>query len=165
MANPAKKLVIYYSLDGMTATLAKTIADTIGADVLELRPKKPIPQAAGFVKKLVLGGMQVLLKRQPELLPLEQNPADYDLIVMGTPVWVGHLSAPFRTFLATTRLQQKQIALFCCYLGNAGKALDNMKQALSGNTIVGETGFGRRDQANAAKAAAWAQKVMAEASR
>jgi flavodoxin len=164
MANQLKKLVVYYSLDGTTAAIAKTIADTVGADIIELRPKDPIKSSANFLTKLLIGGMQVFLKKQPELLPFEKNPADYDLVFLGTPIWVSNHTPAIRTFLATTPLRQKRIALFCCCRSVFGKAFDNMKQALSGNTIVGEISF-RQLGNNTQKAAEWAQKIVADANR
>jgi flavodoxin len=163
MANQLKKLVVYYSLDGTTAAIAKTIADAVGADVLELRPKNPIKTSANYLTKLLVGGMQVFLKKQPELLPFEKNPADYDLIFLGTPVWVSNHTPAIRTFLAAAPLRQKKIALFCCCRSVFGKAFDNMKQALSRNTIVGEISF-RQLENNTQKAAEWAKKIAADAS-
>jgi flavodoxin len=165
MANQMKKLIVYYSLDGMTDALAKTMAQSIGADLLVLRPKNPIPTSAGFFKKLVLGAIQVFRKQQPELYPLEKNPAEYDLLFFGTPVWVSNLTPPFRTLSAMTALHQKKIALFCCYKGNAGNALANLKELFSDNTFIGETGFTRNDAANPSKATAWANQMVAAASR
>lgn len=41
----SKTLVAYFSASGVTARAAKTIADTIGADLYEIRPETPYTSA------------------------------------------------------------------------------------------------------------------------
>ena len=139
MDNHVRKLVIYYSLEGNTAFIAKTIAETIQADLLELKPKKDI-KSKGFMR-FFWGGKQVMMKKTPELLPFDKNPADYDLIILGTPVWASNYVPAFRTFFSSSPLRNKHLAFFCCYAGNEGKTFKNMKHALSENTFIGEIGF------------------------
>jgi len=163
MATPPKILVVSYSLEGNTAFIAETLAATMQADRLALQPQQAI--AATGVSRFFWGGMQVVLKRQPELLPFDKDPAQYDVIVLGTPVWASNYAPPLRTFLATTPLHGKCIALFCCYGGSAGKTFDQLKQACAGNTILGEMGFRNplKDKAEALRQAqTWAQTMLAK---
>lgn len=161
MENHVKKLVIYYSLDGNTAFIAKTIAEATGADVLELKLKKPF-KAKGPLK-FFLAGMQVFLKKKPELLPLEKNPAEYDVLFIGTPIWAGNYNPAFRTFFSTKTLTGKKIALFCSCADNGEKAFENMKNVLQGNEIIGQMGFRLplKDEAESAKKVKeWAQDMI-----
>ena len=161
MADQSKKLVVYYSLSGNTAFIAKTIAETIQADVLALQPKKPMPST--MILKLLWGVKQILTKEKPELLAFEKDPAGYDLIFLGTPVWAGSYTPALRTFFSTVSLQRKNIALFCCYGGSEGKAFTNMKEALAGNTFSGEMGFRaplKDAETNAQKAREWANMIQ-----
>jgi flavodoxin len=163
MGNQEKKLVVYYSLEGSTAFIAKAIAEAIGADLLELKPEKSI-KSKGFMK-FFLAGMQVFMKKKPKLLPLEKNLADYDLLFLGTPIWAGNYNPAFRTFFSTTSLKGKKIALFCSCADTGKKAFENMKQELPGNTIIGENEFRlplKDADNNAKKAAEWAKEVMSE---
>ena len=41
----SKKLVAYFSASGVTATVAQTLADAIGADIFEIAPKVPYTKA------------------------------------------------------------------------------------------------------------------------
>jgi flavodoxin len=134
-----KKLVIFYSLDGNTKLVAETIAGAIGAGLLQLKPKSEI-KAHGFFKYF-LGGMQVVLKKKPELLPFEKNPADYDLIFIGSPVWASSYTPAVNSFFSNCKLSGKKIAVFCTLSGQSDKPLINMKKALAGNDIVGENEF------------------------
>jgi flavodoxin len=157
----AKILVLFYSLDGNTAFLAKTIADAVQADIQELQLKKPMP--SGFLK-FMIGGFRVMTKKTPALLPLEKNPADYDVIFLGTPIWVGNFNPAVRSFLSTTSLQEKKIALFCSCAESGQEAFAEIKQILAGNTMIGEIEFQQAlsdKENNAKKVAEWAKEMIA----
>ena len=157
-----KKLVIYYSLEGNTRRIAETIARTIEADLLELKPKTEIP-SSGFMKYF-WGGKAAMMKTQPELCPMGKDVQNYDVIFIGTPVWAWTYAPPLNTFFTTHPFSQKKVALFCCHGGGKGKIFDKMKEVLTGNQILGEIDF--RDplkhdtDANIEKAKAWAEKVL-----
>ncbi len=113
------------------------MAEAMGADLVEIKPKKELKGVLAYI----VGGFQAIHKKTPEILPLGKDPKDYDLIVIGTPVWASNFAPPIRTFLVNAGLKGKKIALFCCYGGQAGKTFDEMKKLLEGNEIVGEIGF------------------------
>lgn len=154
-------LVIYYSYEGNTRFIADTIAKSIGADLLELKPKKGI-QSRGFMK-YVWGGKQAVFGEKPELETLNKNPSEYDVIFIGTPVWAFTYAPAFRTFFDTVKLTDKKIALFCCNGGNKGKTFLKMREELKNNQITSEKEFtepilNQPDKANAAKD--WAKDVI-----
>ena len=161
-----KSLVIYYSLEGNTALIAKAIAETLHADLLELQLVKSIPNKGFF--KFFWGGKQVMMKERPELQPFSVNPADYDLIVLGSPVWAGSYVPAFRTFFAQSPLKGKQIALFCCYGGSAGKTFEALKAELPDNTFLGDIGFlnsGKTPEASVQTAKEWAKSMLEKAGK
>ena len=161
MADQYRKLVVFYSLEGSTRRIAAAIAETVGADQLELKPQKEI-NSQGFMK-FVWGGSQVVTKKAPPLLPLEKNPADYDLLFIGTPVWAFSFAPALNTFFQTVRLNGKKVALFCCNEGGRGKTFENMRQALTGNEVLGEVEFiapAKRLAESEAKAKAWAETIL-----
>lgn len=134
-----KKLILYYSFEGNTHLIAQLIAEQTGATLLALQPQQEIMTKSPL--KYVLGGKQSLFKAKPPLQPLTTNPADYDLIFVGTPVWAWTFAPVFNTFFAEHQLTGKSCALFCCHGGGPGKTLNNLKQHLAGNKILGETNF------------------------
>ncbi len=134
-----KILVIYYSFEGNTRFIAQEIAQGLGADILELKPKYEL-KAHGFMK-YVLGGRQVCFGKRPELLPLEKQPEEYDLLFIGTPIWAWNYTPPLNTFFSQVKLKNKKIALFCCCKSQPGKTLETMEQRLKGNEIIGEKVF------------------------
>ena len=58
--------------------------------------------------------------------PPKHDPGEYDLVVVGTPVWLG-LSSPVRAYLSQQRASLERVAFFCTQGGLGGKwALQSM---------------------------------------
>jgi flavodoxin len=135
-----KTLIVYYSYDGNSAFIAQELKSALGADCLRLEPADE-KRRKGLVK-IVWGATQVLSKRFPELKPFDCRLDDYDLIVLGTPVWAGSPAPALQSFLQKTALQGKKIGVFVCHAGGKGDAVGKLKAALpSGNTVVAEADF------------------------
>ncbi len=156
-----KPLIIFYSFEGNTKLIAEKISQTIGAEVLELKPKKEI-KTKGFMKYF-WGGKQVLTKVKPELLPFDVNFDDYDFLFIGTPVWAGSYAPALNSFFADHKFSNKKIALFCCHGGGKGKVFDKMKTVLEGNEIISEIDFHdpkkKNTEAQLQKAEDWAKEM------
>ena len=54
-----------------------------------------------------------LLRRKPSVMEVKHNPVDYDLLVLGGPIWARHLAAPVRTFAEQYGSRAKRVAFFC----------------------------------------------------
>jgi len=134
-----KSLVVYYSFEGSTELLAKTLAKALKADLLKLEPINEI-RSKGFMK-YVWGGKQVMFKSQPELKPFNTDFKKYNLIIFGSPVWAFTFAPPLRSFFSNVKLSGKRVGLFCCCDGNAGKTLEYMGKELAGNEVVGQVCF------------------------
>jgi len=138
-------LVVYYSYEGGTRLIAQTIAAALHSDIMECRPTKDI-KSKGLMK-YVWGGRQVVFKTHPQLEPFEKNPAEYDTIIIGTPVWAFTYTPAIRSFLSQANLQQKKIGLFCCHEGTKGKTLENLKKTvISQYNYRGDRFFERYDK-------------------
>lgn len=134
-----KSLVVYYSFSGNTRLIAESIAKAVDADIEELKPKKPLnASGAGYV---VWGLRQLMSQSKPILLPLEHDLNAYDLIIIGTPVWLYTVAPPIRTFISDNKNMSKKVALFCCHGGNFGKTIDYMKTSLADCKIIGTADF------------------------
>lgn len=156
-----KKLVVYYSLTGNTRFIAEAVAKTIGAELLELVPKKPLDGQSAL--KYFWGGKQVITKEKPALEPLEKNPQDYDFVVLGTPVWAFNFCAVFNTFFDQIELKGKKMALFCCHQGGPKNTLGNMAKHLKNNEILTTNDFleplKNDEQNNVNKAINWGMEI------
>ena len=125
-----KTLIVYFSLEGNTRYVAEELRVGIGADVLELVPKKEYPNK-GF-KKFFWGGKSAVMAETPELEPYAINIDDYERIVFGFPVWASNFAPPLRTFINNTpELATKKIAAFACQSGaGAEQAFEKLKECI-----------------------------------
>lgn len=105
-----KKAVVFYSLSGNTQAAAKEIADGIGADLIELKLVKPFPTEKS--KQLALGGMQAMFGMKPAIQELSKNIKEYDVLILGTPIWAGTIAAPVHSFLNKYQVLDKIVAVF-----------------------------------------------------
>ena len=132
-----KTAVVYYSLEGNVRYVAEKVAKEMGADLIELIPTKAYPDK-GF-KKFLWGGKAATMKEKPELEPCSFNEADYDTIVICSPVWAGTFTPPLRTFLAEHDLTGKRIAVIASSSGgNAVKCIEQLKKAAHADSLIAE---------------------------
>ena len=134
-----KTIVVYYSLDGNSHLIAERIKTTLVADTLRLEPVESMPKQ-GFMK-MFQGGKQALLGDMPALKPYRLDVDQYELLILGGPVWAGSPAPALITFLQQTKFRGKKVALFCCHGGGKGRTFSKLRDALSGNTILGEIDF------------------------
>ena len=104
-----KTLVVYYSRTGNTRKIADELAAALKADVEELKDGKNRGGPIGFL----MAGREAMKKTPANLAPLAHDPAAYDLVAVGTPVWGGTICPPVRTFMAQQRGHLKKVAWFC----------------------------------------------------
>ncbi|MFX1380717.1 MAG: flavodoxin family protein [Promethearchaeota archaeon] len=134
-----KILVVYYSLTGNTKFIAETISKSLNSDILELKPVKELKADSGT--KYFWGGYQATMKIKPKLESYDTKPLDYDLIILGSPVWAWTFSPPIRSFLAKYDLRGKKVALWTCSAGDGVRAMNRFKDALKEAKIIGNISF------------------------
>lgn len=110
-----KILIVYYSRTGVTKKLADFIAKKIGAETEEIKDTVNRAGVLGYM----LAGRDGMKRRLTKLEPPKLNPVDFDLVIIGTPIWSWNMSAPTRTYLEEYKSQFKQAAFFCT-MGGSG---------------------------------------------
>ena len=135
-----KILIAYYSFEGTTRKVAELMAQSLEADLLEIRPVKEL-KSKGFSKYL-WGGSQVVMGKKPELVAFEKDPSAYETILIGSPIWAGNFAPPIKTLIEDGEMKGKSIAYFYCHEGGPGKTEEKTKAAIEGNnTYLGAHGF------------------------
>ena len=129
-----KYLVAYYSWTGNTAKVAKLIAATLGADIEKIRDVVPRTGFFAFAAALVAS----VLKKSPPIQQSTKNVADYEVVILGCPVWGSNMATPMRTYLMRERQSIKQVALFCTLGGSGGKAALARMAALCDHTPLAD---------------------------
>ena len=110
-----KTLVVYYSRTGTTKKVAEEIRVKLGCDIEEIIDTKDRSGIVGYLKS----GRDAMYKHLTEIKPQIKNPADYDLVIIGTPVWAWNISTPIRTYLTENKDKLKNVAFFATQ-GGAG---------------------------------------------
>ncbi len=115
----SKTLILFYSLEGSTRKIAQSLAKELQIPFEEIKPVKEM-KSKGFMK-FVQGGGQAVTGMKPALQPLKTNLADYDTIILGSPVWAGRFAPAVKSLLEKGLLKKKKIAFYYCNQGGPGK--------------------------------------------
>lgn len=134
-----KTAVLYYSYDGNSVLVAEALKGPLGADVFRIETQDE--KRRGGLAKYIWGGRQVLSRAKPGIKPLALKPENYDLIVIGGPVWAGSPAPALVSWIEAAKPRGKKIALFVCHRGGKGRAVEKLRALLEGNTIAGEIDF------------------------
>src|SRR3989338_8550287 len=103
-----KALIVYYSRTGTTKKVAEELADRLKADKEEIIDKKNRKGPIGYM----IAGKDAMRKKLTKINELKKNPENYDLLVIGTPIWAFTMVPAIRTFLIKIKNYNKKIALF-----------------------------------------------------
>lgn len=112
-----KILVLYYSRTGLTRTIARQIANACGADLESIEDAGERSPARGYMRSAVEAALHVATP----IRPARRVPSDYDVVVIGTPIWFRNVPGPVRSYLRRQRRQFRRVAFFCSHRG-AGPA-------------------------------------------
>lgn len=120
MAEPSV-LVVVYSRTGTTRDIAHELRRAldlrgIRCDVEELRERRSRRGILGYIRSAIDSSRD----RPADLLPLTNDPARYDVVVVGTPVWGGSPSTPMRAFLRANAGRMARVAFFLTHGGSGG---------------------------------------------
>jgi flavodoxin len=97
--------------------VAKAISAQLECDVEEIVDTRNRMGIRGYLRAAFDAGF----RRLTTLQPTRCEPANYDLIVVGTPIWNASVSAPVRTYLTLHKGQLKNVAFFCTYGGSGSR--------------------------------------------
>lgn len=130
-----KTLVVYYSRSGKTKFVAEKIASELKADIEEIADKKNRSGRLGFLK----AGYDATRGNETEIEEIKKSPKNYDLIIVGTPVWNSRPAAAISTYLKRNNLSEKKVAIFCTKDSEGKeKAVERTKALISNGNFVGE---------------------------
>ena len=130
-----KTAIVYYSMHGNIRYVAQKVADATGADLIELVPVKAYPDKG--MSQFIWGGSAVTFKRKPDLEPYNFKADEYDMVIIGTPVWAGKFTPPLRTFFEDNDLSGKKIAVIATSAGgNSDKCIESVRVAAKADSLA-----------------------------
>ena len=155
-----KSLVVYYSRSGNTRFVAEQITQEIGADIEEIIDKKKRKGLLGFI----ISGYDATRGRLTKIVQIEKSPLDYELIIVGTPMWNKRIAPAVRTYLKENSFSGKHVALFSTNLGSQPeRVFSNLKELMPECDFVGEltiTNAKKEIEENKEKISEWSKSIM-----
>lgn len=113
----SKKIVIYYSAQGHTKSIAEMVAKNLGADTFEIMPKEKYTETdLDWTDEDSRASREYAEEslRDIELATTEvPNWAEYDTVIIGYPIWWGIAAWPTNSFIKKLDLEGKKVIPFC----------------------------------------------------
>ncbi|MGZ4857761.1 MAG: flavodoxin family protein [Methanobacteriaceae archaeon] len=136
-----KILVVYYSSTGNTRKIAEELADALECDIEEIIDMDDLADASE-----VRHYESDDISQKPTIIKETVNdPANFELLVIGTPVWNMNMSAPIRTYITQNQARFNNVAFFATAMGpNFDITFKAMKE-LSGITPISTLGVRARE--------------------
>ena len=154
-----KTLVAYFSASGVTAKLAKTLSETIGADLYEIQPAIPYTSAdLDWTNKKSRSSIEMEDKSfRPAIVGKVENMAQYDRIFVGFPIWWYVAPTIINTFLEQYDLTGKKVIPFATSgMSGMGNTNAELRDSCKGADLREGKRFSTKTKASELKS--WAEK-------
>lgn len=155
-----KTLVAYFSASGVTQRLASALAEAAGADLFEIVPEKPYTEAdLKYMNPLARCNKEKLGRKDVAVAGSIENFDQYDVVLLGFPIWYGGAPNVIHTFAKGYDWKGKRIGIFATSGGSGiGKTAAKLQPYVEGAEIADAQVNLPLDE-EALKA--WAEKIIA----
>lgn len=157
----SRKLVAYFSASGVTAKLAETLSESIGADLYAIEPEVPYTKAdLNWMNKKSRSSVEMNdPTSRPAIAGKRDNMDEYDTIFVGFPIWWYVAPTIINTFLESYDFTGKTIIPFATSGGSGmGKTNEKLAPSCPGAKLV--DGKVWKKNAKAADLAVWAEEML-----
>ena len=118
-----RAVVVYYSRTGNTKIAAEAIAKGLGCDIEEILDQKKRKGLVGTA------GAYLNPKAETTIQEMRHDPMDYDVVIVGTPIWWYTVTPAVIAFLKKYKGQLKKAAFFyTCDADAKIKAFEDMQE-------------------------------------
>ena len=153
----SKTLVAYFSASGVTARVAKEVADAAGADLYEIRPAQPYsPEDLDWMDKKSRSTLEM---NDPACRPAIEGQVNgmdqYDTILIGFPIWWYVEPRIVDTFLDSYDFSGKTLIPFAT---SGGSGISKAQKSLQEHCPVANWKQGQL--LNGSSAAGWAKNIL-----
>lgn len=86
---------------------------------------------------------------------------EYDTLIVGTPIWGGHLTPAMKSFLASYDLSGKAISPFCTHGGSGtAQSVNDIRSVCPNSTILSSLAvYGSRAESFRADVERWLEQI------
>ena len=133
-----KSLVAYFSAEGTTAKLAKSLAEMIEADLFEIKPQKPYtPADIKWTNPLARCNREKIGKKDVPVQGSVENWDRYETVYLGFPIWYYGAPNVINTFCKGYDWTGKKVVIFATSGGsNIGKTQEKIQPYMKGNPRI-----------------------------
>ncbi len=133
-----KKLVAYFSAEGHTAKVAKSVAKQAGAELFEIAPSEPYTLAdINWKNPLSRCNKEKLGKKDVPVAGEIENFDEYDTVFIGFPIWYYTAPNVVATFIKQYDWSGKKVALFATSGGSdIAKTAEKISPLFVGGEVV-----------------------------
>lgn len=134
----SKKLVAYFSASGVTAKLAKKLAEAIDADLFEIKPVEAYSEAdQNWKNPLARCNKEKIGKKDVPVSGIVENMDEYDTVYLGFPIWYWAAPNVVNTFVKQYDFSHKKVVLFATSGGSdMGKTAEKLQPFLGGEAEI-----------------------------
>ena len=134
-----KILIAYFRVEGTTAQVAKDAVAALGADLFEIRPEVPYTAAdIRYTNPLARCNREKFGGKEVPVAGRIENFDDYELVLIGFPIWYGAAPNVVNTFCKGYNWYGKKIAAFATSGGSGiGKTAEKLRPYVSGGELLG----------------------------
>ncbi len=130
-----KILITFYSRTGITRKTAEDMAELMWqkgneVELEELIDHKDRSGKIGYA----VAGKDALMGKQTEIDEIKHSPEDYQIVILGTPVWAGTIAPAVRTYLDRYGNDIQTVSFFCTHGGGGASKTFNVMQKLTGES-------------------------------
>ena len=152
----SRKLVAYFSASGVTAKVAESLSEAIGADLYEIEPEVPYTKAdLDWMDKQSRSTIEMNdPASRPAIREMRDNMDDYDTVFVGFPIWWYVAPTIINTFLESYDLTGKTIIPFATSGGSGmGKTNEKLQPSCPNSKLIEGKVF--KKSASKSELAAW----------
>ena len=135
----SKTLVAYFSAEsGRTKTLAEKMATAVGADLVEIVPKKPYSKAdLNYSNPMSRCNREQFAKKDVPVATVVENMDEYDTVLLGFPIWYYNAPMVIKTFVKGYDFTGKKLCLFATSGGSdVGKTAEKLQPYLNDGAVI-----------------------------
>lgn len=152
----SRKLVAYFSASGVTAKVAETLSEAIGADLYEIEPEVLYTKAdLDWMDKQSRSTIEMNdPASRPAIAGKRDNMDNYDTVFVGFPIWWYVAPTIINTFLESYDLIGKTIIPFATSGGSGmGKTNEKLQPSCPNSKLIEGRVF--KKSASKSELAAW----------
>lgn len=136
----SKILIAYFTASGETRKAAERLAKLSGGDLFEIVPETPYTDTdVNYHNPLARCNKEWALRRKVPAAGKAPHFEDYDLVLIGFPIWYGCAPLVVNSFAELHDFTGKRAAIFATsIMSKMGKSAAKLQPHIKGTQITGE---------------------------